>query len=120
MQTYHQVTTALSVDEAMRRARQTIDDCVGRNPGGPWSAPEEQAARRVCAAFNIAAVLAEQHALPRSLLLAEYSEVITKLATDLAHLRPRWGARTYRAFWSLAEAAASESEAQQAVAADGL
>ena len=100
LQIYHQITVGLSVDAEMRSARAKVRACAENKA---WLPEDIATARRVAAAFNIAAVLAEQDALPKALFVDQYRDVLLELEDQLSSIPDGWGASAYRNLWKLLE-----------------
>lgn len=100
LQIYHQITVGLSVDAEMRSARATVRACAEKKA---WLPEDIATARRVAAAFNIAAVLADQDALPKALFVDQYRDALLELGGQLASIPDGWGGAAYRNLWELLE-----------------
>ena len=75
MLTYVQVTNQLSLDREIRSDRLIV---LNHEQGTKWSGDEHEAAFRVFSAFNVAAVLAYEGAIPKDLFVKRFGAVLCK------------------------------------------
>jgi hypothetical protein len=97
-QTYLQVTSLLSLDRELRTDIQRLRQLKTENV---WTEDHVHTAERVCAAFNVAGVLANEGYMPKKLFIDQYGDAIVRTADLIADLRNRL--TRYKAFWKLAD-----------------
>ncbi len=93
LQTYLQVTSMLSLDREIRADRELLEQ---HRPDPTVTEEVRAAAFRVCAALNVAAVLANESAIPKNLFLNQYGNVMCKTAKQVESLVPEYAYPDFR------------------------